>query len=126
MGKEIIMPKASKEIKDINKKVGDIILSYRTMSGMSRSSLSQLIGVSQQQLQKYEKGQSAVSVSRLFLLSKALGVDITNFFSEGGELLHKLPIDSDVKQAFKMFGKIKNSKHRSAVKFLIKSLSEDD
>ena len=49
---------------------------------MTQKDLSKKIGVTFQQLQKYEQGFNRVSASRLWLISQALGTDI-NFFFEG-------------------------------------------
>jgi transcriptional regulator with XRE-family HTH domain len=46
--------------------------------------LAERIGVSFQQIQKYEKGATRITVMRLQQISGALGVNITVFF-EGGE-----------------------------------------
>ena len=50
------------------------------------------IGISFQQIQKYEKGSTRISVVRLQQISEALGVNIGSFFEEG----EKIPKVSDV------------------------------
>jgi transcriptional regulator with XRE-family HTH domain len=49
---------------------------------LSQSTLGQAIGLTFQQVQKYERGANRVSSSRLFDLSKILDVPIVYFFSE--------------------------------------------
>ena len=44
--------------------------------------LAERIGISFQQIQKYEKGTTRISVMRLQQISAALGVNITTFFEE--------------------------------------------
>lgn len=52
----------------------------RMMLGVSQESLAARIGVTFQQIQKYEKGQNRVGASRLFQLADALTVGIDYFF----------------------------------------------
>ena len=54
----------------------------RVEIGLSQSELGEKLGVSFQQVQKYEKGVNRVGASRLQLIAEALGVDMT-FFYEG-------------------------------------------
>ncbi len=49
---------------------------------MSQTALGEVMGISFQQLQKYEKGGNRISASRLYGLSKLLDVDIGYFFDE--------------------------------------------
>ena len=50
--------------------------------GMSQTELGKRIGVTFQQVQKYERGANRVSASRLFDLSVVLGVPISFFFDD--------------------------------------------
>lgn len=53
--------------------------------GMSQDDLAQLLGVTFQQVQKYEKGLNRIGASRLFHLGEALGVPIQFFFDDLSE-----------------------------------------
>jgi transcriptional regulator with XRE-family HTH domain len=55
----------------------------RVMLGMSQSRLGELLGVTFQQVQKYEKGTNRISASRLKLAAEVLQVSV-DFFYEGG------------------------------------------
>ncbi len=66
----------------IDKHVGLQIRNRRTVIGLSQEKLADSVGVTFQQIQKYERGTNRVSASRLFNFSKALGVSI-NYFYEG-------------------------------------------
>jgi transcriptional regulator with XRE-family HTH domain len=52
------------------------------MLGLSQENLAESLGVTFQQLQKYERGANRISASRLHQLAKALDVPITYFFEE--------------------------------------------
>jgi transcriptional regulator with XRE-family HTH domain len=54
----------------------------RTLLGLSQERLGELIGLTFQQVQKYERGANRVSCSRLFDLTRALDVPISYFFDE--------------------------------------------
>jgi transcriptional regulator with XRE-family HTH domain len=54
----------------------------RQLINMSQERLGELLGITFQQVQKYEKGANRISASRLFYAAKTLGVPI-NFFFEG-------------------------------------------
>lgn len=67
---------------DIDVKVGKRIELRRKLLKMTQKDLSKKIGVTFQQLQKYEQGFNRVSASRLWLISQALGTDINFFFAD--------------------------------------------
>jgi transcriptional regulator with XRE-family HTH domain len=62
--------------------VGNRIRTRRTLSGMSQTTLAEAIGLTFQQVQKYERGTNRVSSSRLYDLSRVLGVPIKFFFDD--------------------------------------------
>ncbi len=62
--------------------VGARLRQRRTLLGMTQTNLSDAIGVSFQQMQKYEKDTNRISASRLFDLSRVLDVPIQFFFDD--------------------------------------------
>jgi transcriptional regulator with XRE-family HTH domain len=62
--------------------VGRRIAARRSALGLSQTALGQLIGVSCQQVQKYEGGHNRISASRLHGLALALGLPVEAFFPE--------------------------------------------
>lgn len=60
--------------------VGKKIRCFRERIKMSQETLGAMLGLSFQQLQKYEQGKNRVSASRLWDLSQILGVRIDDFF----------------------------------------------
>jgi len=74
--------------------VGARIRMRRQLINMSQERLGELLGITFQQVQKYEKGSNRISASRLFYASKTLGVPVQFFFdglpgSESGEGLRE-------------------------------------
>ena len=64
----------------VDEHVGARIKALRKTAGMSQEALATQVGVSFQQLQKYERGANRVSASKLFDIAEVLGVDISVFF----------------------------------------------
>ncbi len=62
--------------------VGSRIRLRRTLLGMSQEKLGEAIGLTFQQVQKYERGANRVGASRLYDLSRVLDVSIGYFFAE--------------------------------------------
>jgi transcriptional regulator with XRE-family HTH domain len=62
--------------------VGSRVRLRRTLLGMSQEKLGEAIGLTFQQVQKYERGANRVGASRLFDLSRVLDVPVGFFFDE--------------------------------------------
>jgi transcriptional regulator with XRE-family HTH domain len=62
--------------------VGGRIRLRRTLMGMSQERLGEALGLTFQQVQKYERGVNRVGASRLFDLSRVLDVPISFFFDD--------------------------------------------
>ena len=67
--------------------VGARIRLRRTLMGMSQERLGDALGLTFQQVQKYERGVNRVGASRLFDVSKALDVPISFFYDDMPETL---------------------------------------
>jgi len=67
--------------------VGTRIRLRRTLLGMSQERLGEALGLTFQQIQKYERGVNRVGASRLFDLSRVLDVPISFFFDDMPEPL---------------------------------------
>jgi transcriptional regulator with XRE-family HTH domain len=62
--------------------VGKRLRLRRTLLGMSQEQLAGAVGVTFQQIQKYERGSNRVSASRLYDVARVLGVSISFFFED--------------------------------------------
>jgi transcriptional regulator with XRE-family HTH domain len=67
--------------KAIDAVIGGKIRELRKSKGLSQMKLADMVGVSYQQIQKYEKASGNISVERLEQISKAFKVPITTFFN---------------------------------------------
>ncbi len=62
--------------------VGSRVRLRRTLLGMSQEKLGDAIGLTFQQVQKYERGANRIGSSRLFDLSRVLDVPVSFFFDD--------------------------------------------
>ena len=62
--------------------VGQRVRARRQVLGLSQSQLGAELGVTFQQVQKYERGTNRIGSSRLFRISRVLDVPISYFFDE--------------------------------------------
>jgi transcriptional regulator with XRE-family HTH domain len=63
-----------------DKHVGNRIRMRRMMLGLSQTALADTLGITFQQVQKYEKGVNRVGASRLLAISQTLGVSVSFLF----------------------------------------------
>ncbi len=122
--------------------VGGRVRLRRTMLGMSQDKLADSLGLTFQQVQKYEKGVNRIGASRVFQISRVLGVPIQFFYDDydaetgrsygfaeagidpGAAMMELLNTPEGVALC-KHFASIRDPKIRKRVLELVKSLSED-
>jgi transcriptional regulator with XRE-family HTH domain len=71
--------------------IGQRVRALRLQRGLSQTELGQLISVTFQQVQKYEKGANRISAGRLQRIAEVLGVPVAHFFAR--------PTDKDTADA---------------------------
>ncbi|RUV21750.1 helix-turn-helix transcriptional regulator [Mesorhizobium sp. M7A.F.Ca.MR.245.00.0.0] len=82
--------------------VGRQIATIRVQSDVSQAQLARSIGISFQQLQKYETARNRVSASMLYEIAKSLGVPVSRFFEglpgndETSRNASPLPVDERI------------------------------
>ncbi len=69
-------------ISPIDAHVGARVRLRRTLLGMTQTHLGDALGLTFQQMQKYERGANRISASRLFDLSRVLDVPLEYFFDD--------------------------------------------
>ena len=62
--------------------VGARMRQRRTLLGMSQTKLGDAVGLTFQQIQKYERGSNRIGSSRLYEFAKVLDVPVSHFFEE--------------------------------------------
>jgi transcriptional regulator with XRE-family HTH domain len=72
--------KKPKEPDSVDMDVGQRIRLYRLQSRLSQTELAKHLGVTFQQVQKYEKGVNRVGAGRLTKIANVLGIPVSTFF----------------------------------------------
>ena len=67
---------------DMDIHVGKRIRMRRALLGVSQEKLAESIGITFQQVQKYERGSNRVSASRLFQIGQVLDVPVSYFYAD--------------------------------------------
>jgi len=126
----------AKKIPDpVDKHVGSRVKMRRLMLGMSQEKLGDALGLTFQQVQKYEKGTNRMGSSRLQQIANVLKVPVT-FFFEGSPGQSKLDgkalspayvsdflATSDGLALTKAFMQIKNAKLRRSIVNLVEEIA---
>lgn len=73
-----------KKANEIDREIGLRLRKWRLAQGMEAGELADRLGVTYQQLRKYEKGMTRLAASRLYEVAQTLNVPIHWFFREPG------------------------------------------
>jgi transcriptional regulator with XRE-family HTH domain len=121
--------------------VGSRIRLRRNMLGMSQEKLGESLGITFQQIQKYEKGTNRVGASRLQAISEVLGVPVSFLFEDApshdgtlrglaedasANLALDFATSSEGLQLNRAFAKIGDAKVRRKIIELVKALASGD
>jgi transcriptional regulator with XRE-family HTH domain len=108
--------------------VGKNLKKRRIFLGLSQTELANMLDISFQQVQKYEKGTNRISASRLVDLSNVLDVNITYFFNEKGKNESKddLMAQRETLTLVRNYYKITDKKKRDSVITFCKALAENN
>jgi transcriptional regulator with XRE-family HTH domain len=82
-----------RQIDTTDKLVGQRVRLRRMHQGVSQKALAQQLGVTFQQVQKYENGQNRISASKLKLIATSLGIPVQFFLPTDED--HQSPDDED-------------------------------
>ena len=119
--------------------VGSRIRMRRKMLGLSQEKLGEKLGITFQQIQKYEKGTNRIGASRLQQISGVLGVPVAYFFEDAqgeamttsgfsdkkGDYVADFLATSEGLQLTKSFMKVKDPKVRRRIVDLVASIADE-
>ena len=105
--------------------VGDRVRKLRLLLGLSQHRVGAALGVSFQQIQKYEAGVNRIGASRLQQSADFLEVPISYFFGHGSERKSDLPgrISRETLQLDRAFHALPDAKTRKIILDLVESLA---
>ena len=121
------MARNSELMKKVDIFIGKKIWDERLSRGRSRSQLASQIGVTHQQLKKYEEGNNRMSPGRLVLTAQALNKSMGWFFEGFSELAEPVAESTHRRMCIEVsrnFMKMKNSNHQYLVNDLVKGLAD--
>ena len=75
----------TKSTTEIDAVVGQRVLALRKAKGLSQTAFGAAIGVTFQQVQKYERGTNRISAARLQMIARLLEVPVSTFYDDAGE-----------------------------------------
>jgi transcriptional regulator with XRE-family HTH domain len=127
---------AAKAINPTDKHVGERVRMYRIKAAMSQYALGKQIGITFQQIQKYEKGTNRIGASRLQQISEILNIPVASLFEDLPGPKHNGSADNLINEFVEFLGtslgqrlvqgftKIPDRNVRSNLTRLIESISE--
>lgn len=95
-----------------NAEIGEKLKNLRKKASYTQERLAEVIGVSRNQLQKYERGQDALSPERFQQLANALSVPVQEFFIDGEDAL---PLDTSERLLLDSYRAIPNKKVQESI-----------
>ncbi|MFC1549466.1 helix-turn-helix domain-containing protein [Nitrospirota bacterium] len=107
------------------KEVASTIKSLRKVSGMTQARLAEKVGVTYQQIQKYENGKSVLSTDRLQQVADAFNVPVITLL--GGEVAHTAQvitsyISEDEAEVLTLYRRITRKRLRDNLLHMVKDL----
>lgn len=104
--------------------VGERVRARRLLAGMSQDAFASQLGITFQQVQKYEKGANRISASRLYRMAKILNAPISYFFEEVGAESLPGKLRREGLELVRAFNSIGNQHMRRQVLSLIEALGD--
>jgi transcriptional regulator with XRE-family HTH domain len=106
--------------------VGANVRTWRIARGLSQGELAKRLGITFQQVQKYETGHNRMSTGRLAQAAAILGVSLSTFFerAEDREPTQGLLADSRSFRLARAFATIKNIEMRLSIVMLVEKLAK--
>lgn len=116
--------------KEYKKYIGEKIKQYRLAANMSQMALAEKIGISYQQLQKYEKGIDNISVYRLKQICESLKIPISSLLEgreseEIAEGMSEYGLSKEEKTLLDLFRRIDNKDIRRGLLLELKGIVEE-
>ena len=120
----------------VDQHVGRQLRELRRRQGVSQEKLAETLGLTFQQVQKYEKGANRVSASKLFEVAQGLGVGIEHFFRGFGgeaapgvgetaaEFTHDKPMTAEGREIDRLLVEMPR-RHRRLVLDMARALADD-
>jgi transcriptional regulator with XRE-family HTH domain len=111
---------------EIDRFIGTRIQELRLISGLSRNQVAAKIGITHQQLQKYEKGTNRLTAGRLYMIAKVFHKTVSYFYDQiPGENVVPTIHQRMCLEVSRNFMRIKSSANQRAINALIRTLADN-
>ena len=109
--------------------VGNRVRLRRTLLGMSQEKLGDALGLTFQQVQKYERGTNRISSSRLYHISLIFGVPVSDFFEglekkASGRSPDDVMVKRETLELVRAYYRIRDPKVRDALWRMTKAMAK--
>ncbi len=137
--KKLDLKKTKDSPDDRDRVIGLRVKAYRDIKGMSQTELGESVGVTFQQIQKYESGKNKVSVSRLIDMCKILNVSLMNFVSgldkaenaqiiavsdvKQDKIIHDPERNKEAAELLKIYNSVESDEDRKEIINVLKALA---
>lgn len=108
---------------DVDRQVGERMRRRRILLGLTQDQLAEALGLSYQQIQKYETGANRISVGRLAQIADILEVTPGWFFGTHGEPDGPAGSSRAVIELVRSFSRIEDERVRTQVTALLRALA---
>jgi len=105
-----------------SKDIGLKIKTLRQQAGLSQEKLAEMVGVTFQQVQKYENGQTTLNIHKIQMIAEALSVSVNEFFSSEPTEHVRLTVEED--ELLQAYRRVKNQKLRGCILKLIANVNK--
>ena len=116
-----------RQAKDADKHVGRRIREWRIIMGLRQHALADQIGVTYQQLHRYEQGTNRISAASLYRIARRLGVSVDCFFEDlaKGSALAPSPQQRLLLELTRSLAGISDPKLQAALSELVRVLATE-
>ena len=113
----------------VDRAIGDRIRQQRILMGLTQDQVGDALGVSYQQVQKYEAGANRISAGRLYAIAGLLGVRVASLFPDDDRVAGDTDVGSSastrhVIELVRRFSRIEDHGIRTGIMSLVRSITD--
>lgn len=125
------LEKTTLSASDVDRLVGDRIRRRRILMGLTQDQLGESLGISYQQIQKYETGANRVSAGRLYLIATRLEVSPGWFFDPvksdaSSDDFEELGSSRLLMEFVRSFARINDERLKTVLVSLVRAMADED
>lgn len=125
----LLSHRGSRQPESVDVVLGRRIRDRRVQRGMAQSELAGLVGITYQQLQKYERGANRISASRLYAIAQCLDLSIAGLFDAIDPAEHApqdvIPNDRSALELNRLYASITDPTIRRGILKMLREVAKD-